>query len=656
MGWVAVSLLFGSAASTASAHDVGTASGTWYVSASASSGGNGSQQQPFATLAAVQRASGPGDTIIVLPSPPGTPALGGGIALKPGQKLLGAGPRVTGLGEGAAAPRITNATTAHAGDAIELANGDEVSNIVVAGAYRGGIYGSDVREISLHGNDLSGTNTSCTTGFVVQPFNLPTMVPGVGVPFSSGLPNGWAAIMLDETHTTTNVSIYGNLVHDAACADGIDIRSSGTADITARVDGNTLTRLRQGPSQQSVLAIGLQTRNTATLDAQVDRNSESYIGTATVGDFGEADSEGLFANSAGRSHLNEHADHNTFAHGLGHISANCVEVAASNGGPTMNIALTNSTCDYVVGDILEAANLSKDATMTFTIDHVVAAHSTFAGAQASTQAEPGDDGDCLLEVASGSASTTSVNINDSQFTDCVADGLGVVSNVVDGAGPVKRLAFDVQNSSITANQISNLRVATATPVGELDGKIEHTDLSRSAGTNVTLEDLDTTGGTHAALDLGGGSLGSQGHNCIYGAGQADVTTVHYSLDARHDWWGAADGPGPGTTAAAGGTIASDPALSTPDCGPTTSPTPTRSAASPPRCASAHRIEFDLPRGWRRATVTIAGRRARVKRIHGRLVATVDLHRPTPRVVIVRARGINKHGRRVRLLKYDQPCH
>jgi hypothetical protein len=569
------------------------------VSASASSGGNGTRQRPFATLAAVQAASGAGDTIVVLPSPRGDRALDGGIALKPRQKLLGAGRRVIGLGQGATAPRITNTSATHSGDAIELASGNEVSNIVVAGAYRGGIYGSDVRDVSVHGNDLSATNASCTTGFVVQPFNLPTMAPGVGVPFSSGLPNGWAAVMLDETHTATTVSIDHNVVHDAGCADGIDIRTSGSADIAARVDDNTLSRLRQGPNQESVLAIGMQTRDTGALSAHVAGNRESYIGTATAGDFGEADSEGLFANSAGRSHLIEHADHNTFAHGLGHISANCMEVAASNGGPTMSITLTNSTCDYVVGDILEAANLSKDATMTFGIDHVLAAHSTFRGAQAWAQAEPGDDGDCMLELASGSASTTSVSIENSRFTDCVADGLGVVSNVVDGTGPVKELAFGVRNSAINANQVSNLRVANVTPVSRLDGKIEHTDLSRSPGTDLILEGLDTTGGTLAALDLGGGSRGSQGHNCIYGGGQADVTALNYNLDAKQDWWGTPNGPGPGTALAAGGTIAYDPPLFSPACGPTTSPTPVKAAHPPATCPSSRRLAIELPRGWRR---------------------------------------------------------
>src|SRR5437588_223180 len=479
--WSATVLVF--ALMGCSAVDASAAGRTWFVRAAAGAVGDGSIQRPFATLAAVEQAAGPGDTIMVIPSPSGTAALDGGIALKPGQKLVGAGPAVAGVGSSSAAPRIANSSSArNSGDAVVLADGVEVSNIAIVGANRGGIYGSDVKDVSVHGNDVTATNTSCTTGFVVQPFILPTSVPGVGVPFSSGLSNGWAAIMVDESHTTTKVSIDGNFVHDANCADGVDIRASGTANITAQVDHNGLTRLRQDMSKSSLLAIGLQTTDTSRLVAEVDNNSETYIGTATFGDFGQADSEGLFENTAGHSHLVEHVDRNVFAHGLGHLSANCVEMAASNGGPTEEMTLSNSTCDYVVGDIIEAANLSRDATMILDIDHVRASHSTFVGAQPQAQAEPGDDGDCLLEVASGSGSTTSVTVNRSQFTNCVADGIGVVSNVVDGANaPVKKISFDAENSRIFANQLSNLRVASATQVSELDGKVENTDLSQSAG-------------------------------------------------------------------------------------------------------------------------------------------------------------------------------
>ncbi len=560
---------------------------TWFVRAAASGVGDGSTQSPFRTLAAVERAAGPGDTIMVLPSPSTAPPLGGGITLKTGQKLIGAGTSVIGVSTSAPAPRITNTTsTDNGGNAVVLADGAEVSNIAVVGAYLGGIYGSNVKGVSIHGNDVSGTNTSCTTGFVVQPFVLPTGDPGVGVPFSQGLSNGWAAIMVDENHATTSVSIDGNFVHDASCTDGIDVRASGTADLTAQVGGNTLSRLRQDPSKQSELAIGMQATDTSRLAAEVDHNTETYIGTATVGDFGEADSEGVFENTAGRSHLVEHVDHNTFAHGLGHISANCIEMAESNGTPSEEMTVTNSTCNYVVGDILEAANLAN-GTLSLSVDHVEASHSTFVGAQAQEPILPGDDGDCLLEVASGSGSTTSVTIHNSQFTDCVADGLGEVSNVVTGTGPTKSVSFDIENSRIADNQLSNLRVKNATVVQHLNGKIQDADLSsQSAGTPVVLEnpyDVDTAG-TH--IDLGGGSLGSKGHNCIYGGAQTDATTQNYSLDAKQDWWGSPNGPAPGRTLAIGGTIAYNPVLTNASCGPTTPPGPTPNRGHNPGCPYA----------------------------------------------------------------------
>ena len=238
-----------------------------------------------------------------------------------------AGPRVAGrTGQLTKLPALQNTSGASlGGDAIRLANNTTVRNIVVKGAYRGGIYGRDVKGVHVHGNDVSATNTSCTTGFIVQPFNLPTMAPGVGVPFSSGLTNGWAAIMVDQTRTRTSVRIDRNAVHDADCADGIDVRASGTANVKVRVDHNKLTRLKQDVTKESILAIGMQTTDTARLTAEVNRNRETYIGTASEHDFGEADSEGLFANGAGRSKLVERVDRNTFAHGLGHISANCFE-------------------------------------------------------------------------------------------------------------------------------------------------------------------------------------------------------------------------------------------------------------------------------------------------------------------------------------------
>src|SRR5690349_16508898 len=83
---------------------------TWVVSADAPAGGNGTAARPFRTLAQVARASRPGDTIRVLPA---RKALGGGIALKARQTIVGAGPDVRSLPGNAPAPTLTNRGDSH---------------------------------------------------------------------------------------------------------------------------------------------------------------------------------------------------------------------------------------------------------------------------------------------------------------------------------------------------------------------------------------------------------------------------------------------------------------------------------------------------------------------------------------------------------------
>src|SRR5438270_2289896 len=208
----------------------------FHVRAGAAPGGTGSAAAPFATLDEIEGAAGPGDTIVVDPS---SAALDGGIALKPGQRL-----------EGGPHSLLTNTQASRLdGDAIRLADGVTVSGIVVRGAVRGGIYGLDTVGVTITGNDVSGHNTSCSAGFLVQPFNVPTGVPfvGGGVAGNGTLApqNGWAGIMVDGTRAAGSIAIERNVVHDGKCGDGIDIRAAGTSDLTARVDRNTVTRLPQ---------------------------------------------------------------------------------------------------------------------------------------------------------------------------------------------------------------------------------------------------------------------------------------------------------------------------------------------------------------------------------------------------------------------------
>src|SRR5687768_16628308 len=164
---------------------------TLYVSASAKSPGKGTRDKPFRSLERVERASRRGDRIVVLPGPRKTAPLDGGIRLKPGQTLVGGGPSVLSRKARRRAPRIANtAGKRHAGDAVRVAERTVVRNLVIAGAHRGGIYGRNVRGVTIRGNDVSGHNTSCTPGFHIPPFVVPTVAPGAGVPISGGLSNG----------------------------------------------------------------------------------------------------------------------------------------------------------------------------------------------------------------------------------------------------------------------------------------------------------------------------------------------------------------------------------------------------------------------------------------------------------------------------------
>jgi len=308
---------------------------TWYVGANATAGGSGTLARPFRTLAAVQNASRAGDTIRVLAA---NRALQGGIQLKPGQRIIGTGPAVTKLAEASPAPTITNGSaTRLAGDAVRLADGAVVENLRFRGTFRGAVYGKEVSGVLVARNDIAGHNTSCTQGFLIPRFNAPTNVPGVGLPISSGLDNGWAGIMIDaERRTGGTVAVRGNRVHDATCGDGIDVRVWGTASYTATIADNLVVRLEQGRQFHSLLAIGLQSRDRARLRAAVTGNRQSDLGNAddpnliTAG----ADSEGVFVNASGPAFIDVRIDRNTYtnARGLGGFSANGLEMVTMGAG------------------------------------------------------------------------------------------------------------------------------------------------------------------------------------------------------------------------------------------------------------------------------------------------------------------------------------
>jgi hypothetical protein len=557
-------LLLAAASVSAMAH-----ARTLFVRAGAAAGGDGSKAAPFSSLAAVERASTPGDEIVVLPASLRVAPLNGGIALKPDQKLIGGGRAVNGVDALGRAPRITNSElSSNSGDAVVLADGDEVSNLVITKSARGGIYGLNVSGVRIYGNNLSGTNTACIAGLLVY-------FPG-DVPL---LPNGWASIMIDENRGTAWFSIENNYIHDGTCSDGIDIRATADAKVAARVSANRITRLAQGPKMLSVLAIGMQTRDSAVLSVDSDGNSETYIGSAG------ADCEGLFANQAGGS-LTWSIDANTFAHGIGGGSCNGAEFYIGAGVDTANLYISHSTFAYDPGDMIEEDNNGgTGSVMNLTLDDVAVSHTSFPKKLPAepqfTDAQYMDNlGRCMDQYSWGHRNVNNLRVIDSRFADCYGDGIG--SDVTGGtytfgrptkADPKPKgmylgdargdsVSIDVENSTIEDSGQYSLHFANHAAMADLAIRVRNSRLDRAAGRAVV--GIDQNGSTRRAhIDLGGEGRGNPGRNCIVGGAHLAVEVAGYEVFAKSNWWGRAGGPAGRDVSVTGGRLSASPALRSP---------------------------------------------------------------------------------------------
>ncbi len=566
LGWLlAVAVLSGPAVAH-SAADRGPR--TWFVDADAKRGGTGDRGAPFARLRHAERASAPGDRIVVLRS---RRALDGGIALKPRQRLIGAGPALRKVIR-RSAPRITNTRDGrNSGDAVTLADRVRVRNLVIAGSHRGAIYGRNVSGVRVRGNDVSAHNASCTEGFHIPSFEVPTTAPGLGIPIADGLKNGWAGIMVDADRGRGRIRIARNRVHDAECGDGIDVRLSGTARYRATVRANTVADLRQGESLESVLAIGLQTLDQSRLVARLARNSQANLGNEEDVGAGPAgaDTEGVFVNPAEGSRMKVTVTRNTYTNpdGLGGFSGNGLEYVTMGDGSRSRVVVRKSNFSRAPGDVLEQLGLGTNAVMELKLVEVTATRSLgFSGSGfGNTVLIPGNNADCLLAASGGAGNSIETTVRGGEFSGCANNGITFGSAVANGEGPTTKLHLDIRGARITANRGANLRVGNETALDELSVRVEDANLSDSRGTgsgaaNVSFEDLGTTGRT--AIDLGGGALGSAGGNCIAGGSLAAVT-VGYAVSAKHNWWGAPAGPAPGSTVSVAGALDSGSPLAAP---------------------------------------------------------------------------------------------
>ncbi|NNH70527.1 hypothetical protein HLB23_11745 [Nocardia uniformis] len=492
-------------------------SATWYVSAVAGTDGAGTVDSPFDSLARAETASRPGDTIVVQPVASSVRALDGGIALKAGQKLVGGGAAVLGAANDAALPRITNSTANHDGDAVRLAPGAEVRNLVIDGARRGGIYGNDAVDAVITGNIVAATNQQCADGFMIGPFSIPpTIAVGVAAPPLPNfitLNNGWAAIMTDFSTATGTVRIEGNTVRDTACGDGIDIRAHGTSRVTARVTDNTTRNINLGLAKLSVLAMGLQAADDAHLTAELIGNSQLDIAPLSSPLNHLADSEGIFINPMGRARLDVTIDRNEFREGHGNFSANGLEYVTTNGTPDSRVTVTNSTFDTVRGDIIENYNLSTEgARQSLTLDNVRAHHSSFPAA-ALNPVVPANLGTCLVTTNFGRTAHTDLTVTNSDFGDCSADGIGLIAYTPTGAAPsTAELIFDIRDTTINGTAANGINIVNIGDTAVLRGTIVRTDIAAAAQSLIRARNQDVIGS--ATVEFGTGALDGTAQACL----------------------------------------------------------------------------------------------------------------------------------------------
>jgi hypothetical protein len=532
---------------------------TWYVSATAVAVGHGTASAPFNTLGQVQQASRPGDTIIVVPSPLSAPPLDGGIVLKPGQRLIGGGPPVVEFGKplipdgppvvGSAGlsllPRIANTTAAGNGDAVRLADNTQVENLVITGASRGAIYGLDVVGVSVTGNDISGFNTSGAFGFLVQPFILEDFAAGVGLKLAGGVQAGWAGILIDAANVRTTLAIAGNYVHDGVCGDGIDVRGMNTGQIGVQINSNFITRLLQCSSVRAVQAISTQVTGTSRLQATLLGNSLTQIGSPG------ADAEGVFVNPAESGTLIETVDRNVYITGIGGASTNGFEYILSNGNANSRVTISNSFFRDNPGDMLEVFNYGAGSSTNLVLDNVTVEQTTISVGVPSyaippgTAAQTGNLGECLMLSSDGAKNSTTLQMINSSLTGCDNNGIQITGNHAtgNGDGDLQDFVVEIDNSTISGSRFYNLWINTVTPLTNLKVRVQDSDLSGSSSGVAVAFDQQPTGATaNAAIDLGGGSLGSEGRNCIFGGEIFDLEAARYMVAAEHNWWGSANGP------------------------------------------------------------------------------------------------------------------
>ncbi len=429
-----------------------------FVKAGATAGGTGSFAAPLNSLEAVEANSAPGDVICILPS---NGTLDGGIVLKDGQALIGAGSDPFEADASQTNVRITNSSLlTNDGHGVLLANNNRVAGIHVVSPQGSGIFGRNSSGAEIRHVLVTAPNAS----------------------------NG---------HHTDVFGLFGETTH------------SGIFLLNQTTDGNhCLSHVRI--MGENPWGINVTVNNGHTVNAVMD-HLEFRGAVAGVAfnkgffQFGTTASDLiLFARGPG-SLLDATIDHSTFDAGL--ASNNRVVQISSEDGES-NVTVDHSYMGeggnngWVQTD-LDGKGIMRGVLRNSTIENVLDGIETF----------PID----LRHLAHPT------------YLDR-------------GTGP-SEYSFIVDSCLFQNNRRRDLQLTpdggSAAPPATHDLKVSNSTIINN-GTRAILFGDAGVGGTYR-VDLGGGALGSEGNNRIFGHPQMALILGGIDVVARNNWWGSPAG-------------------------------------------------------------------------------------------------------------------
>lgn len=413
---------------------------SYYVWAAVREEGDGSKERPFKTLAQAEAASSAGDVIFVSTTGSLEP-LDGGIALKPGQRLIGLGPWGAPAKPVSSMARLTNTTEHLGGVVVKLSERNEVSGLHLIDLEGHGIHGSGTNYSGtwIHHNEISGAVAS------------EELIVGILLEADSGV--------------LTDVRVTDNVIRDGEDLAGIRVMHTGDA---------------RG-------------------EYQFARNHLSDIG--------------------GRAYL-------VWSRGQSYIRSTILDSTANNIGrgernaDSIDPRLWGSSEQHMVVRRYHYNNTGQTGSRSNT------------GLEAFLMGEPFRD---EAEWCNGCKLT--LEILDSVFENTITDGIQLTNygsnSVLDLAiRNTKIIGANPQQAGGAISLIAQNQYNTGSRTKLL---VENCDLINSGRFGFAI--TDRSGEYSSTVDLGGGDLGSVGHNRIVGSAEAEIRVLNANPVAKHNWWG-----------------------------------------------------------------------------------------------------------------------